>query len=107
MIDGIKCEYVRDWVEDYPDAVKWMVEENGFPKEASEFESLFDDLYCGTFESVEGYFDDIVSNMYSASITDWPLNRIDFKEAWRDLQSDGYWSYLEDSGDVHIFRPEE
>ena len=104
MIDEIKDECVKSWCEEYSKAVRWMIEENGFPKEAAEFESVFEDAYVGTYANVEEYIDELVDDLFGVSVRDWPFNRIDFDGAWHDLQSDGYWSYREDSGDIHIFK---
>jgi antirestriction protein len=64
-------------------------------------EDGFRDIYCGCHSSGEDYAQEISDLPQSLP---WPLNCIDWEDAWRQLTYDGFSEEPCSTGGVHIFR---
>lgn len=67
----------------------------------------FRDAFCGVYDSPEAYAEELAEELgIDASKCDWPLNNIDWRSAWRDLDCDGYSAeYSSEVGGYVITRP--
>ena len=104
MIEDIRCEDTRLFVECNPEATRWLIEDNNWPRDAAKFEEAFEEAYVGTYSDIEYYIDELIDDVHGVSLTDWPFMHIDYEAAWQDLRHDNYWAYKEECGSVHIFR---
>jgi antirestriction protein len=69
-------------------------------------EDSFRETYCGTYSSGEYYAQELAEDCGSLPQSlPWPLNCIDWKDAWRQLTFDGYHLEPCGTGGVHVFRP--
>lgn len=67
----------------------------------------FRDAFCGVYDSPEAYAEELAeeAGLITAQL-DWPLNHIDWRSAWRDLDCDGYSAeYSSEAGGYVILRP--
>ena len=99
-----EIEYWRDFCIAYPEALKEMRSFSSF-NDPDEVDNAiaFNDLYMGSFESLESYAENWFNDVQSEYDTDdFPFCCLDYSKVWDYISYD--YDFYEGNNQFHIFR---